>query len=108
MVNHKVRHLEQSFVTLKIRVRVEMTFHTPFARAPNAPSANGRIIEPPPKRQTPFCYLVPFPEKVAVEAFQSGRLWNSGFQNKADVAARNPQSKFERRAAWLGFCIRVS
>ena len=28
MVNHKVRHLEQSFVTRKIRVRVEMTFHT--------------------------------------------------------------------------------
>ncbi len=37
MVNHKVRHLEQSFVTLKICVRVEMTFHTQFARAPNAP-----------------------------------------------------------------------
>jgi hypothetical protein len=44
-VNHKVRHLEQSFVALKICVRVEMIFHTQFARAPNsAPSANGRII----------------------------------------------------------------
>jgi len=37
MVNHKVHHLEQSFVRLKIRVRVEMTFHTQFARAPNVP-----------------------------------------------------------------------
>jgi hypothetical protein len=36
-VNHKVRHLEQSFVTRKIRVRVEMTFHTYLGRAPKRP-----------------------------------------------------------------------
>jgi hypothetical protein len=37
VVNHKVRHLEQSFVALQVRVRAEMTFHTQFARAPNFP-----------------------------------------------------------------------
>jgi hypothetical protein len=37
MVNHKVRHLKQSFVALKIRFRVEMIFRTQFARAPRLP-----------------------------------------------------------------------
>ena len=40
MVDHKVRHLEQSFVALKIRVRIEVAFRTQFARA-HSPSANG-------------------------------------------------------------------
>ena len=33
MVDHKVRHLEQSFVALKICVRLEVAFNTQFARA---------------------------------------------------------------------------
>jgi hypothetical protein len=43
-----------------------------------------------------------------VEAFQLGSLWNSGCQNKADVAGLQPYSKAERRAAWVGCCIRAS
>jgi hypothetical protein len=35
----------------------------------------------------PFCYVVPFPEKVVAEAFRPNIRGNSGFQNKVDLAA---------------------
>ena len=41
MVDHKVCHLEQSFVAPKICVRIEVTVCTQFARASLTPSANG-------------------------------------------------------------------
>src|SRR5207253_11178242 len=44
MVDDKVRHLEQSFVTTKIRVSFEVAVQTQFARAPFPPRANVRIL----------------------------------------------------------------
>ncbi len=82
MVNNKVRHLEQSFVALKIRVRVEMTFRTQFARAPLTPlgilvdySAGVSDVK------SFFLLLVPFPEKTPIEDIPAFGPWNSGFRN---------------------------
>jgi hypothetical protein len=64
MVDHKVRHLKQSFVALKISVRIEMISALSLRESPPLPAANGRIIEVPSSRQTPFGALFQFPEKI--------------------------------------------
>ena len=72
MVNYEVRHLKQSFVTAKIRFRVEVTFCTQFARAPINPLEQTAALWcywPTGKRY--FYFLVPFSEQTVVEDLQA-------------------------------------
>jgi hypothetical protein len=91
MVNHKVRHLEQSFVALKIRVRVEMTFGTQFARAPTSPL--GKREDYSPRSLHANCFiagLFHFRKMLSLRTWGSGVCGFQVFRTEGDVAGLWP------------------
>jgi len=78
MEDYEVRHLQQSFITLKIRIRLEIAESTQFAERKNE-----GIIASLEKTERSFFTAVPFPEQKAITMFRAGMLRFSGFQNRS-------------------------